>query len=322
MVISMNIYNNIEDINCKNKCAVALGSFDGIHLGHRSVIENACKSPLEASVFTFQKSPSELLGGRAEYLMTDWDKRDTLAEMGVRNLFSVDFSSVKDMAPETFFTEILLKRCNAGLISCGINFRFGKGASGNTELLKVLCGEHGIRLIVSDYVLSDSRIISSTAIRETLKAGDAAKAAKMLGRPFGFTLPVGEGNRIGRTLGTPTINQELPAGFVRPMYGVYASIVTVDGRRHWGVTNIGVKPTVGKYEPLAETWIGEFDGNLYGQKIKLELLEFIRPEKKFNSLAELKSEIYKNAEIAQKLAEKYLECKNNPLHTGNGVLKY
>ena len=305
--MKMNIFNKIEEINCKDKCAVALGSFDGIHLGHRAVIENVCKSEFVPSVFTFERNPSEFLEGRAEYLMTDVDKQEVLKDLGVKNLFSVDFNSVKNMEPQLFFEEILLKRCNAGLISCGGNFRFGKKALGNVELLKELCDKYNIQLVVSDFVSTGTEVISSTAIREALKNGDAGKAGKMLGRPFGFTLPVGEGNRIGRTLGTPTINQELPKGFVKPKFGVYAAVVTVDGNRHWGVTNIGVKPTVGKYDPLAETWIGEFDGDLYGQSIKLEILEFIRAEKKFSSLEELKDEIYRNAETAQKIVEAYLK---------------
>lgn len=254
-----------------------------------------------------------MLEGKTEYLMTQEDKRESLEKLGIRNLFQVDFASVKDMDPEQFFCEILVGRCNAAMLTCGEDFRFGKGAEGDIRLLEKLCRKEGIQLKVCPPAMEDGVVISSTEIRLALKNGEIQRANRMLGHAFGFTLPVSTGNRIGRTLGTPTINQWLPEGFIRPKFGVYAAVVFLKGEYHWGVANIGTKPTIGKYDPLAETWIGEFSGDLYGKRIRLELLGFLREEKKFNSLEELKAEILKNAEEARKMVAGYLEGGQSPV---------
>ena len=135
-----------------------------------------------------------------------------------------------------------------------------------------------------------------------MKRGDLPLANRLLGRPFGFSLEVIHGNHIGTGLGMPTINQAIPEGFVQPRFGVYASWCRVDGGYHWGVTNIGVKPTVGSDQVLAETWMPQFSGDLYGRRVRLFLLRFIRPERKFGSLGELKEEIDKNAAQAKAIA--------------------
>ena len=302
----MNIYNETTDIKIEKASAVALGAFDGLHLGHMKVIGEAVRSRFEPSVFTFEEDPSKFTKGRAEYLITKEDKLKALEKSGVRNLFSFDFQKIRELPPERFFTEILIGKCRAAMLTCGENFRFGKGAAGDTQLLEKLCRENGVTLKICDPVNLQGEIISSTGIRAALKNGDVKAANRMLGHHFYFTQPVIGGNRIGRTLGTPTINQLLPEGFVKPKFGVYAALVDIDGDKHWGVANIGTKPTVGKYDPLSETWIGEFKGDLYGRKIRIELLDFIREEKKFDSLDALKAEIMRNAEIARALAEPYL----------------
>lgn len=303
----MKIFREIEKLNTEKGTAVALGAFDGLHLGHQAVIAAATGSGYTPAVFTFEEDPSELLEDMAEYLLTREDKHRELEKMGVELLLSVDFKAMRSMEAEEFFEEVLLKACGAKLVACGADFRFGRLARGNVKLLRKLCDEHGIELRVVDTVTVDGLQVSSTAIREALHDGDVALAEKLLGRPFCFTLPVSGGNRIGRTLGTPTVNQVLPLSFIKPLFGVYAAIVHVDGRKHWGVCNIGIKPTVGKYDPLAETWIGEFSGDLYGRELKLELVGFIRPERKFDSLEELKDEIVRNAETARNMAENYLK---------------
>lgn len=303
----MKIFREIEKLNTEKGTAVALGAFDGLHLGHQAVIAAATGSGLTPAVFTFEEDPSEVLEDKAEYLLTKEDKYCELESLGVEVLYSVDFEALRTMEPEDFFGKVLLEACGAKLIACGADFRFGRRARGNVKLLQKLCQEHGVELCVVDTVTVDGVEASSTEIRRALHEGDVKLAEKLLGRPFYFTLPVSGGNRIGRTLGTPTINQVLPKSFIKPLFGVYAAIVHVDGERHWGVCNIGVKPTVGKYDPLAETWIGEFSGDLYGKELKLELIGFIRTERKFSSLEELKDEIHKNAETARNMAKNYLK---------------
>lgn len=303
----MKIFRDVEKLNSKKPVAVALGAFDGLHVGHQAVIRAAVESGFAPAVFTFEDDPSETLENMAEYLLTKEDKYRELENMGVELLWSVSFAKLRSMEAEDFFYKVILEACGAKFITCGGDFRFGRLARGNVKLLRKLCDENGVTLKIVDTVTVDGIEARSTDIRAALHEGDVALAEKLLGRPFYFTLPVTQGNRIGRTLGIPTINQVLPPHFIKPLFGVYAAIVHVDGKKHWGVCNIGVKPTIGKYDPLAETWIGEFSGDLYGRELKLEIIGFIRPERKFDSLDELKDEILKNAETARNMAENYLK---------------
>lgn len=156
-------------------------------------------------------------------------------------------------------------------------------------------------LHVVDTVCYKGERVSATRIRDAVERGEMADAAAMLGRPFGFEFEVVHGNRIGRTIGTPTINQHFPEHFILPRFGVYASCVHIGGRTYCGVTNVGVKPTVGSDRALSETWIPDFSGDLYGKTLRLELLAFIRDEKKFANLDALKAEIRRNEKQARKI---------------------
>ena len=162
-----------------------------------------------------------------------------------------------------------------------------------------LCQQAGAELYVAPPVREGEQKVSSTRIRAAVEAGDIPLANRLLGRPFGFSLEVIHGNHIGTGLGTPTINQAIPEGFVLPKFGVYASWCRVGGEYFYGVTNVGVKPTVGSDRVLAETWMPDFQGDLYGKRVRVFLLEFLRPERKFHSLDELKSAIRENGEQAK-----------------------
>lgn len=281
-------------------CALALGTFDGLHLGHQAVIKAALQegeSPLEPAVFTFRRSPS---GERLVMLGTD--KARLLEEMGVKKMYSMDFSELKSMEAEAFVQEVLFARLNARRLCCGADFRFGRGKAGDAALLERLCAQAGAELAVLSPVELDGEKISSTRIRQAVSAGDMPQASRLLGRPFGFTLEVIHGNHIGGSkLGTPTINQALPEELIFPRFGVYAAWCQVEGERFYGVCNVGIKPTVGSDRVLAETWMPDFAGDLYGQEIQVELVEFLRPERKFDSLEELKAAIKKNGEQARAL---------------------
>lgn len=282
------------DINSAPPASLALGTFDGLHLGHRAVLEAALDSEYSPQVFTFKRSPS---GDPA--LMTREDKEALLSEMGIARVYSMDFSELRDMEAEAFAGEVLLGRLNARRLCCGEDFRFGRGAKGDAELLYRLCVERGAELIVLPPVLDGGEKISSTRIRRAVAEGDIPTANRLLGRPFGFTLEVIHGNHIGRGLGTPTINQALPEELVLPRFGVYAAWCHTESGRYCGVCNVGVKPTVGSDRVLAETWMPDFSGDLYGQRVRVELMGFIRPERKFGSLEELKAEIKRNAKTAK-----------------------
>ena len=284
-------------------CSLALGAFDGLHRGHMAVIHAACApgkegQEWEPAVFTFHSSPS---GNCA--VLTGRDKERILEHAGVRRLYSLDFQEVRDWEAETFVRELLFHTCNARRLCCGEDFRFGKGARGDVAMLGRLCEEGGVELYVVPPVTDGGEKVSSTRIRKAVEEGDIPLANRLLGRPFGFSLEVIHGNHIGGTvLGTPTINQAIPEGFVLPRFGVYASWCRVGGRYFYGVTNVGVKPTVGSDKVLAETWMPDFTGDLYGKRVRVFLLEFLRPEKKFDSMEELKAAIGENGRQAKAVA--------------------
>lgn len=171
---------------------------------------------------------------------------------------------------------------------------------GDAALLARLCGERGIEAVTVPPVEVDGRPVSASRIRRLIEAGEVKEAARLLGRPFTLDFNVVGGQKLGRLLGTPTINQPLPAHFVRPRFGVYASSVEVDGRVTHGVTNIGVRPTVGADAPLAETWIADFTGDLYGKAVPVSLVQFLRPEQKFESVEELQRQILRDGREARR----------------------
>ena len=289
----------------EGELAAALGSFDGLHLGHRQVIGNTLSAPgLRPAVITFQQNPSVSLQKKpVPLLTTNEQKLALLEEMGVEVVYLLPFEQIRDMEPEDF-VEALYRVCRVRALSCGFNFRFVKNGRGDAGLLKELCREKGIELSVTPPVSVAGETVSSTRIRACLEQGDVQQAGQLLGRPFGYDFEVTHGRQLGRTWGTPTINQPFPQGYVLPRFGVYASLVEVEGQKYYGVTNIGVKPTVGSDCALSETWIPEFSGDLYGKKVPVELLDFIRPERKFDSLDQLKNEILENGVLARKIAQR------------------
>ena len=298
----MKIVRSLEEMGETAPSSLPLGAFEGLHRGHMAVIRRACAPGeggrrLQPAVFTFSRSPA---GNSA--VLTGRDKERLLEDAGVEVLYSLEFSQVKDWEAEAFVEQVLFETCAARRLCCGEDFRFGRGARGDTALLQTLCDRRGVELTVVPPVKEGGEKVSSTRIRAAVEAGDISLANRLLGRPFGFSLEVIHGNHIGTGLGTPTINQAIPEGFVLPRFGVYASWCRVGGEYFYGVTNVGVKPTVGSDRVLAETWMPEFQGDLYGKRVRVFLLEFLRPEKKFGSLEELKAAIQTNGEQAKEVA--------------------
>lgn len=299
----MEIVRSLGELFSSLPSAIALGAFDGLHRGHMAVVREAAQNGkgLQSAVLTFARSPS----GKAE-LLTGEEKEKLLEAAGVSRMYSIPFSELRDWEARRFVQEILFEKCGAKLLCCGEDFRFGKGREGDVSLLKVLCRERGAALIVAPPVKEGGEKVSSTRIRLAVEQGEIPLANRLLGRPFGFWEEVIHGNHIGGpVLGTPTLNQAVPENFCLPPFGVYSSWVQVGGDFFYGVTNIGVKPTVGSDRVLAETYLPGFSGDLYGRKVRLCLLEFIRPEKKFSSLEELKEEIKRNARSAEKSAKSF-----------------
>ena len=296
-----------EGINTipKRPRAVALGIFDGVHIGHRAVIINAVGVQLQngkqliPSVLTFCQSPSELPKDGAYELLTLRQKAAAFATLGVEEWIQADFEQLREFSPERFVHEILHDILDAKRVCCGFNYRFGKDASGNADTLRELCRPLGIEVVVADPVLVNDEPVSASRIRRLIENGEMEKAAKLMGRPFTFDFNVVSGQKLGRLLGSPTLNQPLPQNFARPRFGVYISTVEVDGRVMHGVTNIGIRPTVGSNAPLAETWIADYDGDLYGRSVPVSLIKFLRSEKKFESVDDLKKQILYDAKQAK-----------------------
>ena len=300
----------------KQNTAAALGFFDGLHLGHRKVLALAAKQEkcgLVPLCLTFAESPKAVMSDKPfAYLMTKEDKLRCLEEIGIRRTVMLDFREVMDMSAESFFFEILVKKLRVKELFCGFNYRFGKDADGDIAMLQRLCDENNVGITIVPPETMDGEVICSTLIKNLISEGEIERANDMLGSRFGFRAEITHGMRLGRELGTPTLNQQMNHSLVEPRFGVYASCVTLEnGGQYCGVTNIGIKPTVGGTKPLWETWMPEYRGaELYGEQADVRLLTFIRPEKKFESLDQLRQEIMRNARQAKEDYSRINSFKN------------
>ncbi len=286
------------------KTCVALGIFDGVHLGHRRVITEAAVQAkiigASPAVFTF-KTSTVTTKQRSGVLLTEEDKLAHFAELGANCVLSANFADLRELSPAEFVRDILAEKMGAVCTVCGKNFHFGKGGTADSEELRRLCAENGIATVIVPPLMIGGDRVSSTRIRELIRSGGIAVANALLGYRYAFRLEVVHGAHLGRTWNFPTINQVIPEGLILPRFGVYCVKVYIDGREYAGVCNVGVKPTVGQNTPpLAETYILDYEGELYGQVIKVEFCEFVRPEMKFSDFDELRAEIARNTEFTKR----------------------
>ncbi len=288
----------MTDEKIANRTAVALGNFDGMHVGHMAVLRAAkgfeSKGLTPLALLFDEHSLKAITGTAPPMLMTADERNRIIAENGLK-IKTIVFNEIKDLSPQDFVEKILVGRFGARAVCCGYNYRFGKNASGNAQTMKEICDRLGLECRIAGEVDVDSRAASSTEIRKFIESGEIEKANKMLGHPFGFCTRVIDGDKRGRTLGFPTINQELPDGLVLPKFGVYQADVTVDGEHYKGVANIGRRPTVGSEKVLSETYIIDFHKNIYGEYVDIRPVRFIRPERKFSSFDELAKQIKSDA---------------------------
>lgn len=271
---------------------VALGFFDAIHLGHQAVIRAAFSGEGTNVVLSVGYK-----GADNTLLLTREERCRQLEELGTQMYIQPDFAPIKGMTGEKFVRDILHGKLHARRVACGVNYRFGAGAALGIEDMMQLCGRYGIECEAVELVELDGEIVSTSAVCAALADGRVDSARQMLGRRYGYSLPVVDGQHLGRSFGTPTINQAL-SQVCLPKFGVYASLTFAGGRWYDSVTNIGVKPTVGQYDPTSETWMRGFAGDLYGRTIRVELVEFIRPECRFGSLDDLKAQILQDGKKA------------------------
>lgn len=304
----------LENENLTNtNSALALGFFDGVHIGHRAVIGAAVDyaraykgQSLLPAVFTFGLKGGEP-GSKAAagLLQTQTLKAEALSELGVKCLYQPEFSAIQDMDAADFVREIILNKLGARMVACGADFRFGRGAKGDVALLNKMLNDAGAMLTIVPEVLWENEPVSSTRIRAAIAEGEMEKAAAMLGRPFAIDFAVEHGQKLGSALGLPTANQRFSDGIVYPRFGVYAARVHIDGKIYPAAANVGVKPTLGSDGVLSESYIKGFSGNIYGRRIKTELISFLRPEQKFASIDELRAAMHTEAERAFSLLEEY-----------------
>ena len=278
-----------------SKRSIALGSFDGLHRGHRAVIDRArsfAQRGWQPCVLLLEPSPAQVLGKTSAKRLMSFDyKRSELEKLGL-DVIVLDFCAVKDLMPQEFFDRILCEQLNAGALTCGFNYHFGAGGCGSTALLRDLCRSAGVILQEIEPQTVDGQVVSSTLVRQALEQGDVARAERLLGHPFGYRFEVVHGDHIGgAVLDCPTINQLFPAEMLVPKYGVYASQTLLDGVWRRSVTNIGCRPSFESNEQRSETHIIGFDGDLYGQFIEVRLCRYKRGERKFSSMEELKRQL-------------------------------
>ena len=302
----MKIYHSLEEIESNQSMVIALGNFDGIHLGHREIIERAVRKAselgLESGIFTFANHPRNVIMNEefTKNIIYFEEKARILRQLGVDHLFNITFDeTIMEMTPETFVRELLWKRLHMKYGFCGFNYRFGSKALGDTEVLQRVGAEVGFEIEVVPPVMIDGQVVSSTLIRNIISEGQVDQCLKYMGRPYSINGEVVVGNKIGQTIGFPTSNLIIDETMVSPANGVYITLCTYHGVTYPSITNVGNKPTIGKYEKNVETHIFGFDKELYGKSIHVEFLVKTRDEIKFDSVEALADQIKRDCLAAK-----------------------
>lgn len=302
----MRVYNSLEEINNIEETVVALGSFDGVHLGHQALIkiaaEKAAALGVGSAVFTFSNHPKDILPNTVpvKNILYRSEKEQIMEGLGVEYLFDIPFTKeIMSMAPRDYVEELLVDKCNAKAICCGFNHRFGYRAEGNPEYLQKLGKKLGYDVVVMEPYLVENNLVSSSLIRTLIASGQVERCITYMGRYYAVEGEVVVGNRLGKSLGFPTSNLIIDESMVTPPNGVYATYCIFNGKRYESVTNVGVKPTVGSFDKNVETHIFDFNKELYGKRITVEFLKKMRDEVKFDSLEDLSEQIVRDCKEAK-----------------------
>ena len=297
------------------KRVLALGFFDGVHLGHAALIRRTAERARELgaspAVLTFDVHPDTLVQKTPVPLITSpADRAELVRRLGVEEILSLRFDETLMQMPWDRFVEWVQTEFGAVHLVCGHDFTFGWKGQGKPDLLKTKAAELGMGCDVISKVDVDGETVSSTRIRSLLLDGNVREANRLLGHPHALTDTVRTGFRLGRKLGAPTVNMRFEDGVLIPAHGVYAGRLRIEGERvdRWAVTNIGVRPTVSDSQVVSvESFILDYSGNLYGKRIRLEFLDFLRPEQRFADTEELKAQIERDTENVRRFSESFAE---------------
>ncbi len=297
----MLIYEYPGENRICGECVLAIGFFDGVHIAHRDLIltakNTAVKRGLQFGIFTFLGNIKD----GAKRIYTDEEKAEIFESLGADFTVFADFSAIRDFSPEKFVNEILVSALNCRVAVAGFNFRFGKGAAGNARTLTELMeGSGGEAIIKSEIRDGDGKTVSSTRIRELLENGKIKVANSLLGAPYYIKGKVEHGNNTGHTLGFPTVNLPISEEKAAVRLGVYRSAIPIGEKIYAGITNVGICPTFKARKVHSETYILDFDGDIYGENLCVYLMDFMRDETAFSSPEELKMQINIDKNIAIK----------------------
>lgn len=289
MIEKIKIYDLNIDLPDLERKAVSLGNFDGVHLGHQKLMKNnleiSKKYNLEPAVLLFKENTKLRLKQEKEYMTSLEDKIEILASMGIETFCLIDFDEkFMNLSPREFISEIINKKLNASYVICGKDYRFGKKASGDIETLDKFEERYDYKTSVVDFEKEeDDNKISSNHIRDIIREGNIKKSNTLLGRNYKIKGRVVDGMKRGRTLNFPTANLDLSFNYVLPVDGVYLTKVIVDNESYYGLTNVGTNPTFENADRKIETYILDFDQNIYGKDISIEFIDFFRYDIKFDS---------------------------------------
>lgn len=301
----MEIIVNTTDFYLNKETAAAIGKFDGVHMGHRRLLDEilAQKSRgLAACVFTFDPTPAVLFGmSDGKELTTREEKRRLFERMGVDVLIEFPLTlETAGIPPEEFVTDVLLKRMNTRFLAAGSDLSFGKKGAGNAALLRKMSAEYDFAIKIIEKITVEDTEVSSTYIRKLVESAKMQKAEAFLGMPYTVWGRVEHGNALGRTIGFPTVNLLPPENKLLPPNGVYYSQVLWRGRKYRAISNVGYKPTVTNEKCMGvESYLYDFREEIYGEDIEVRLLEFKRPEQRFASLEALKEQLKEDIAAGQ-----------------------
>ena len=271
-----------------SRCAVTIGVLDGVHRGHRALLERL-DGGLVPTVLTFDPHPVEVLRpGTPPRLITTIEERiDLFESVGVEQVGVLDLREIRDLEPAAFVIDVLVQKLNVARVVVGPDFRFGRDRGGDTDLMREMAGDLGFEVIEIEFVGDHDAVMASSRIRELIEAGDVAAAADVLQSRFIVTNEVIAGDQRGREIGFPTANIVPPQRKVIPLTGVYAAFVRLRGEVLPAAVNVGVRPTFGGGDLLIEAFIIDFDDDIYGEDLTVEFVDYLRPELKFDGVEEL-----------------------------------